>query len=122
MIDVAIAAVASDAVPKSLLFVGVPGIGKTRLLDAVAAGGFGIAASRTQVLRARCFEAEMVRPYGCIADALRTIPPRLIPDALHRRLAALLPELGAVAGGDRAGLIDSVAELVRGLAASGPVL
>jgi DNA-binding SARP family transcriptional activator len=118
LINAAIAALAAGVVPTPLLFLGVPGIGKTRLLDAVAAA----AGPAARILRARCFEAEMVRPYGCIADALRALPPSLVPAALHGRLAALLPDLGPVTGADRAGLLDSVAELVRGLAASRPVL
>jgi DNA-binding SARP family transcriptional activator/tetratricopeptide (TPR) repeat protein len=118
LIDSAVAALTVNAAPTPLLFVGVPGIGKTRLLDAMAA-----AASGAHVLCARCFEAEMVRPYGCIADALRLLPPAFFPAALHGRLAALLPDLGPLASGtDRAGLLDSIAELLRGLAARRPVL
>jgi DNA-binding SARP family transcriptional activator len=118
LIERAIGVLAVGGTPTPLLFVGAPGIGKTRLLDfAAAAAGTG-----AHVLRARCYEAEMVRPYGCVADVLRALPLALIPPALHGQLAVLLPELGPAVGVDRAGLLDSVAELVRALAALQPVV
>ena len=109
MIERTMGVLAAGGTPTPLLFAGPPG-----LLDAAAvAAGPGV-----YVLRARCFEAEMVRPYGCIADALRALPPALIPPALRGQLAVLLPELGQAAGADRAALLDSVAELVRALAST----
>lgn len=64
-IDAALAATGPAPV---LLFTGEPGLGKTRLLDHFATSA---AALGRRVLRARCFEAEAVRPYGWWLDALR---------------------------------------------------
>ncbi|MFL9960286.1 AAA family ATPase [Paraburkholderia sediminicola] len=52
------------------LLTGEPGIGKTRLLEYLS--------EQTQragyiVLRGRCYEAEMIRPYGIWIDALRAV-------------------------------------------------
>lgn len=63
------------------LLEGESGIGKTRLLDylADAARHAGL-----RVLRGRCYEAEMIRPYGLWSDALRAMahdwPPASSPD------------------------------------------
>jgi DNA-binding SARP family transcriptional activator len=113
-----------------LLFVGDPGIGKTRVLDelcerAQAAGG--------RVLRGRGFEAEMVRPYGAWIDALRSASLGSLPPALAAELALLLPEVSARTGatpaeakpgdaGDRARLYDAVARLLATLAQPGSPL
>ncbi len=50
-----------------LLLTGVPGMGKTRLLDHLFATA---AAAGWQALRGRCYEAEIVRPYGLWLDVL----------------------------------------------------
>ncbi|HSS37696.1 MAG TPA: AAA family ATPase, partial [Polyangia bacterium] len=104
-----------------LLFVGDPGIGKTRLLELFvdevrAAGG--------AVLRGRAFEAEMVRPYGPWSDALAGARPPgdapagadLLPD-----LAPLAPAAGTPAGGaaDRGRLYEAVAQLLTRVAPTG---
>jgi predicted ATPase/DNA-binding SARP family transcriptional activator len=122
-IDAAVAAARSAGAPPALLFVGDPGIGKTRLLDLVAdetraAGG--------TVLRGRAFEAESVRPYGPWIDALAgaTLPAdvKAGPD-----LAPLFPSLAAPADGaaplsDRGRLHDTVGALLeRWSASAGPL-
>jgi DNA-binding SARP family transcriptional activator len=71
LIETAAAACAAGAPVTGLLFVGEPGIGKTRLLEELAhrvRQGGGLA------LYARAFEAEQARPYGVWLDALRPLP------------------------------------------------
>lgn len=73
-----------------LLFVGEPGIGKTRMLDEFAAF---INKGGGDVLTGRTFDIEVVRPYGAWIDALRTIPHEFIAPEIRKELAPLLPEL-----------------------------
>ena len=63
-----------------LLVLGEPGIGKSRLLEALAAAA-KVRGARVAV--GRCFEAETVHPYGCFTDALRELPEALAPDELR---------------------------------------
>jgi DNA-binding SARP family transcriptional activator len=104
-----------------LVLLGEPGIGKTRLLELLCERALR---ARWRVLRGRCFEAEMVRPYGSWIDALRAVPPELVPDSLVRDLAPLQTRPGPVAGegSDRARLFVAAAGLVEQLAAQSPVL
>ncbi|MGT2490238.1 AAA family ATPase [Cupriavidus basilensis] len=76
-----------------LLLLGEPGIGKTTLLDHFAGRA---EASGFQVLRGRCYEAEMVRPYGLWLDTLRGIAQDAVPPGEARAG-------GAAAGGRRTG-------------------
>jgi DNA-binding SARP family transcriptional activator/tetratricopeptide (TPR) repeat protein len=121
VIAAALAALERPQPGNLLLFVGEPGIGKTRLLDALAeqarAGG-------CRVLQARCFEAEMMRPYGGWIDALRGLPPELVPDAIGRDLGPLLSQTGADQGeaGDRARLFAASIALVNHLATTQPLV
>jgi DNA-binding SARP family transcriptional activator len=127
-IDAGLAAARSDRVHAVLLFVGDPGIGKTRVLDELAERTRDVGG---RVLRGRGFEAEMVRPYGAWIDAFRSAPLGPLPNDLAGELAPLLPEmatsgatiLGAVPNAAptdavaRARLYDAVARLLATIAA-----
>jgi DNA-binding SARP family transcriptional activator/tetratricopeptide (TPR) repeat protein len=95
-----------------LLVLGDPGMGKSRLLDAVAEQ---VLLHGGTVLRGRAYEAERVRPYGPWTDALRTMDRgALAPFAAD--LAPLLPELGDGKGIDRERLFEAVVRLLASLA------
>ncbi len=104
-----------------LLFVGEPGIGKTRLLGALAEQARELGC---RVLHARCFEAESMRPYGVWIDALRVLAPGSLADALVRDLDPLLATGGRAAAdqGDRSRLFAASVALVRQLAESSAVV
>jgi DNA-binding SARP family transcriptional activator/predicted ATPase len=116
-IDGALAASAGEQ--GLLLFVGEPGIGKTRLLDHVAATA---TARGYQVLRGRCYEAEMVRPYGLWLDALRVVPAQhLSPEALRDAAPLLARGNEASRDSSRDRLFGAAADLLRSLAGAQPV-
>jgi DNA-binding SARP family transcriptional activator len=106
----------SDA--RLLLLTGEPGIGKTRLLDHLAqtAGRAG-----HRLIRGRCFEAEMVRPYGLWLDALRGLSAEGVPADTLAQAAPLLAGQ-ATEGGNRERLFDAAATLVGRLAALQPLV
>ena len=108
--------VAGDA-RRLLLFAGEPGIGKTRLLDHFAETA---AAAGYRVIRGRCFEAEMVRPYGPWLDALRGVSTAGMPDDTLAQAAPLLAGQAAE-GSNRERLFDAAAAMVRSLAALQPL-
>jgi predicted ATPase len=66
-IEASIKSLSEGGAPRILLFTGEPGIGKSRLLEAVADAA---AQAGSNVVAGRCFEAEMIRPYGLWIDAL----------------------------------------------------
>jgi tetratricopeptide (TPR) repeat protein len=103
------------------LVTGEPGIGKTRLLDALVDE---VLRQGGRTMRGRAFEAEGVRPYGAWIDALRSLPVAEAAAGLVADLAPLLPELDAAApaGGDRNRLFDAVVALLGRLAAAQPPL
>jgi DNA-binding SARP family transcriptional activator len=110
--------------------VGEAGIGKTRLLMALAADA---SRQQTRVLLGRCYESEQIFPFGPWVDAFRT--GQLIADdqvlselnpVWRAELARLLPELdvpGLPAPTDEyLRLFESVAKCIEGLTARQPVL
>jgi len=100
-----------------LLFLGEPGIGKTRLLDHLAERAIALG---RHVIRARCFEAEAVRPYGFWLDALRGLPTVGVDAQV---LAQAAPLLGAsVDAVSRDQLFDGTAALLGGLAQQQPLV
>jgi DNA-binding SARP family transcriptional activator len=111
---------ARGELPRVLVILGEPGIGKSRMLAEVAARA---RAAGGTVLAGGAFEAETVRPYGPWIDALRTVSAS-IPDALRSDLAALVPELGGSGSPhDRTSMFDAVVRLLVHLAgASGPLV
>jgi DNA-binding SARP family transcriptional activator len=103
----------------AVVLLGEPGIGKTRLLDELAARALDAGA---RVLRGRAFEAEMVRPYGAWVDALRSFAPAGEAQPFARELAPILPELGQPDDPpiDRPRLFDAVRGLLGSVGAAGP--
>jgi DNA-binding SARP family transcriptional activator len=99
-----------------LLIVGEPGIGKTRLLDHLAERA---AAQGVRLARARCFEAEAVRPYGFWLDALRGVATE---GASPQVLEGVAPLLGGAAGNvSREQLFEATADLLAALSRRQPL-
>jgi DNA-binding SARP family transcriptional activator len=114
------------------LLVGEAGVGKTRLLEELAA----LASARGGTLiRGRCFESEQVLPFAPWVDALRGHAALLddalrasLPPALRAELARLLPwreqaparEIPAPENALR--LLEAVLELLEKLAQRAPLL
>lgn len=104
-----------------LIISGDPGIGKSHLLQEVAAR---LREEGTQVLRGRAYELDAMRPYAPWIDALRSLPTPAtsLPASRRQELAALLPELGPATeeAGDRNRLFDAVAQWLIDMARHGP--
>ena len=110
-------AIAGCPQPKLLHFAGAPGIGKTCLLDRLAADA---AAAGHDVIRGRCFEAEMIRPYGLWLDALRGVATQGMEASVLAQAAPLLA--GRSPGdGSRERLFDAAMALLCELASRRPV-
>jgi DNA-binding SARP family transcriptional activator len=125
------AALATGAQAPLLLFIGEPGIGKTRLLDHFAERAQAVG---RQVIRARCFEAEAVRPYGFWLDALRGVHTAGVAARVLAQAAPLLARGATSDGADstpslpggegatnREQLFDAAAELLASLATRQPL-
>ncbi|TDG15393.1 hypothetical protein E2F43_03945 [Seongchinamella unica] len=82
-----------------VLIRGEPGIGKSRLLQAVAAMARDVGAG---ILKAAAFESEMIRPFGVWNDALK----RALPDNATSRLLASAGEVA------REQVFDSLARVL----------
>ncbi len=93
----------SEASSRILLLTGEPGIGKTRVLEEIAAT---IQSADGCVVWGRGFEAEMMRPYGVWVDALRTIT--------FSQAIALSTEISSPTNGltDRSQLFDAVVQFL----------
>jgi DNA-binding SARP family transcriptional activator len=118
VLDTLAATAVSGAATPLLLVTGEPGIGKTRLLQELAAR---VRAQGGTVLMGRAFEAEMVRPYGAWTDALRGLPVDRVPDTLRPALSPLLPQWGSGSLTDRQELFDAIVALLGALAAEAPM-
>ena len=114
-IESALRSLSVGPAPALLLFTGEPGIGKSRLLQAMAdaAEPAGVA-----VASGRCFEPEMIRAYGLWIDVLREFPDgrgatraRTLSDPRLRWAAGV-----AEAGGTRDALFAEVADELRRMA------
>ncbi len=102
-----------------LLVSGVPGIGKTRLLDEFERQ---VAAQGGRALRGRAFEAETVRPFGYWIDALRCLQGGELPPPLREPLHRLSqPGSTEALARDRDSLFDAVVDALTHLAQSGPL-
>ncbi len=102
-----------------LLVTGVPGIGKSRLLDELEGQ---VATAGGRILRGRAFEAEMIRPFGFWIDAFRSLREGDLPRPLHTALLPLTQAgAGAALAGDRDALFDAVRSALLHLASSRPV-
>lgn len=111
------AALAAPQRAPVLLLLGEPGIGKTRLLDHLAEGA---QAQGLMLIRARCFEAEAVRPYGFWLDALRGLPTEGLSPPV---LAGAAPLMGGSAEAvSREQLFNAAAALLDELAARRPLV
>ncbi|MBD2027883.1 AAA family ATPase [Leptolyngbya sp. FACHB-711] len=110
----------SDHSSEILLLLGEPGIGKTRLLEELAATVRG---HQGQVLWGFGFEAEMLRPYGAWVDALRSLPAPFLAD-LPSELRSLFPETSPQAEEptDLKRLFDAVVRLLSQLAINKPTI
>ena len=86
---------ARDGRGGTVLVEGVPGLGKSRLLEELATR---VATAGGVLLSAKCYEIEQMESYGAVAEALRAISGR--PDlasagpACIAEASRLLPELG----------------------------
>jgi DNA-binding SARP family transcriptional activator/predicted ATPase len=115
----ALDATAEQRRERVLLVSGEPGVGKSRLLEAL------MDAARRRggtVLDGRSYEVEAARPYGPWVDALRRLPALAVGPALGPDLAPLLPELAtdSTDPSSRDRLFGAVVEILAARAHSAP--
>jgi DNA-binding SARP family transcriptional activator len=120
-IDAALDGLLAGAAPEAMLFMGEPGIGKSRLLEFAATLALEKGA---RVVACRCFEAEAVRPFSCWADALATLIEETSDAPTRRDLALFLPSGDSPANdeGSRTRLFAAVMTLLTLLATGGPLI
>src|SRR4051812_29567865 len=104
---------------RALVVHGDPGIGKTTLLDALAAR----CSDDVVVLRARGVETEAELAFAALSDLLAPVAGAIgrLPDAQSTALAAALA-LGPPAPGDRLAVCVAALGLLRAVAAERPVI
>ncbi|MGA2792803.1 MAG: AAA family ATPase [Roseiarcus sp.] len=114
-------ALLAGVAPEAMLFMGEPGIGKSRLLDFVAEQAV---LNGARVVSARCFEAEAVRPYGCWADALGAIIEESTSPSARRDLSLFLPSRENVKSdeGSRTRIFAAFRTLLTSIAAQTPLV
>ncbi len=93
-----------------ILITGDPGIGKTRLLQHVKDR---IAETGRPVLWSTAYYSGMNHSYAPWTKMLKTIPGKMIPEAVRGRLAPLLSTTANISNGDRNRLFNAVLELFR---------
>lgn len=114
-----IVAEVKDGRYRVLLVVGEPGVGKSRVLEELAARFRAVGG---RVARGRAYEAEMLRPYAAWLDALRDAPLSTLDGIQRTELAPLLPELGPPGPAtDENRLFEAVARALASLAADRPL-
>jgi len=124
MLEEKLLAAANGRGQEVVLLLGDPGIGKSRMLEELAA----IARrSGGRVLSGRAFEAELVRPYGAWIDALRsgggstTTAQEFLPDfSLHTPQND--SDLVQVGDWDRNPMFERIVDHLRGLPRAGAPL
>ena len=120
LIEDAAGTLAADTKPGGLLFVGEPGIGKTRLLEDLAQR---VRQSGGLALYGRAFEAEQARPYGVWIDAFRSASGA----GVEQPLRALLEPPAVADGGSasprtRERLLEGVVEGLARLRGERPLV
>jgi DNA-binding SARP family transcriptional activator/tetratricopeptide (TPR) repeat protein len=109
----------ADSAVGAMLFLGEPGIGKSRLLKFVAEQ----AAQRgARVVAARCFEVEAVRPYGCWTDALGSIIEETADASALPDLSRFLPSHETAMNNGRNRQFAAVTTLLLSAAAQRPLV
>jgi hypothetical protein len=124
--------IGDPAAPTCVLLTGEAGVGKSRLLSALADN---VAGGHVRVLRGACLELSEALPYGPFTDVLNEL---VTEDGVHAvrefagpwvgELSAMTPDLDAAgsqagdAPGDRHHLFQAVATVLAGLARQRPTV